>query len=147
VKLKNYTSGVPIDRSVSNIERKLVEAGATRISKVYDGMKLTGVVFQIGNIVFKLPSRVDQVEKAMMSEIRKPRPGTADRIRDQAARTAWKILSEWAEIQVTLVRLQQAEAIEVFLPYVWDMKTDKTLFEKIKEGKFKMLSYEEPKNA
>lgn len=147
MKLKNYTSGVPIDRSVSNIERKLVEAGATRISKVYDGMKLTGVVFQIGNIVFKLPSRVDQVEKAMMSEIRKPRPGTADRIRDQAARTAWKILSEWAEIQVTLVRLQQAEAIEVFLPYVWDMKTDKTLFEKIKEGKFKMLSYEEPKNA
>jgi hypothetical protein len=88
MKLKNYTSGVPVDRSVANIERKLVEAGATRISKVYAGQELAGVMFQIGNVVFKLPSRVDQVEKAMMAEVRKPRKETAARIKDQAARTA-----------------------------------------------------------
>jgi len=77
-----------------------------------------------------------------MAEIRKPRRETAEKIKDQAARTAWKILAEWAEIQVTLVHLQQAEAIEVFLPYAWDAGKDQTLFERLKEGKFKLIAYE-----
>ena len=61
--LKNYTSTVQADRSVSLIEHELVCAGAQHISKWYDpeAKTLEGIMFQMSanerNLVFRLPSR------------------------------------------------------------------------------------------
>ena len=45
MKLKNYTSSIPPDRSVALIEKKLVEVGADHIAKSYEKGKLCGIVF------------------------------------------------------------------------------------------------------
>lgn len=39
-----------------------------------------------------------------------------------------------------MIKMEQAEAIQVFLPYIYDGKTDKTLFEKLKSSNFKQLT-------
>lgn len=143
--LRNYTSEVSVDRSVSLIERELVNAGAMHISKPYDeDGNLAGIMFQIPNngrpLIFKLPVRWKTCFKIMMAEVRKPLPTTEERVKQQAQRTAWKILYEWTAIQVSLIKLEQADVIEVFLPYAYDPSKDQTFFERLKAGGFKQLS-------
>ena len=143
--IKNYTSTVPSDRSVSFIEHRLVSAGATHISKVYEGepLRLRGITFQIPingiPLLFKLPAKTDAVFKVLYAEVRKPRPTTKQTIEEQAERTSWKILADWVDIQISMIKLEQAEFIEVFLPYSWDPNKNQTLFEKFKDGGFKQL--------
>lgn len=143
--LKNYTSSVPVINSIGRIEHRLAQSGATHIAKTYDKERPIGMIFQIpvNNIpmTFKLPAKTDKVFEHMIKQrSRPPQPSQKDAIRMQADRTAWKILSDWVEIQVSLIQLDQAEAVEVFLPYVYDGKKDQTLFDKMKEANFKLLN-------
>lgn len=59
--------------------------------------------------------------------------------KDQARRTAWKILYEWVQIQVSMIQIEQVEIMEVFLPYAYDKEKNETYFEKIKANGFKQL--------
>ena len=38
--------------------------------------------------------------------------------REQAQRTAWKILQDWVEVQMSMIKLKQADPMQIFLPYV-----------------------------
>jgi hypothetical protein len=143
--IKNYTSSVPVERSVMLIEHQLSRAGASTISKWYDENKdLAGISFQIVTngipMVFRLPAKWKECEKVFVREIRRPTPQKTQSAKEQAQRTAWKILYEWVMIQVSLIELQQAEVIEVFLPYYYDPGTDKTFFERLKGSGFKQLA-------
>lgn len=146
--LKNYTSSVPVINSIGRIEHRLAQAGATFISKAYAEDKSgrpIGMIFQIPvkdvPVTFKLPAKTERVFDYMIKlRNRPPNESQKEAILMQADRTAWKILSDWIEIQVSLIQLDQAEAIEVFLLYVYDGKSDKTLFDKMKDGGFKQLS-------
>jgi len=142
--LKNYTSKVPVSRSVSGIEAKLVYHGANNILKEYDKEKqLTGICFNLeieGRMTpFKLPARVDKCRKVLWASIRRPSRGTEKRVKEQAERTAWKILSDWVDIQMSMIELQQTEMMEVFLPYLYNYDTKLSYFETLKEKKFKGL--------
>ncbi len=147
--LKNYTSTVSVIKSISRIEDRLARAGATHIAKIYEegstGRPI-GMIFQISSndipMTFKLPAKIEAVFKVFMQEMKKPRSSTKANIKAQADRTAWKILSDLIDIQVSLIQLNQVEAIEVFLPYMYDSKSDRTLFEKMKQENFKMLEKE-----
>jgi hypothetical protein len=142
--LKNYTSTVPVSRSVNHIEDRLVRFGAKSIMKEYDARKALEAVFFIivdhgREIPIKLPARVSNVELVLKGEVRKPKAGTYERIREQAERTAWKLVSDWVDIQLSLVELGQVELIEVLLPYVYDVGQKQTFFEKIKGNAFELL--------
>jgi hypothetical protein len=148
VKLRNYTSGSPVDRSISFIERRLVEAGATQIAKSYGkGGSLVGVTFSMPGFngkpaIVQLPANVDQCERAFLAEVKRHRKGTAEKIRLQAERTAWKLLADWVDVQVSMIALQQAEPLEIFLPYLYDSKLDQTLYRALKTGnEFKALPF------
>lgn len=141
--IKNYTSGVAADRSVSKIEQTLVDLGATNISKQYIDGKLAAISFLIlvnGNTVpFKLPARVDKVREALRKSYKRISTPALRKITEQADRTAWKIVSDWVEIQATLIRLEQAEFLEVFLPYAYKIEQDQTFFERLKSTNYKAL--------
>lgn len=141
--IKNYTSQVPAEKSISRIEKLLVEVGALNINKSYENGTLRAIIFLIsvrGNtMMFKLPAKVEIVERVLKNDVKRPRPGTYERISEQAERTAWKIVLDWVEAQIAMIKLEQAEFIEVFLPYHYSPELNQTLFERLESGNFKLL--------
>ncbi len=143
--IKNYTSSVSVARSISYIEQKLTQNGANKILKEYGPTgRIDCICFSIQiegrDIHFKLPARVDRCEQTLRNNLSKrARPETLKKIPAQAERTAWKILSDWVEIQMAMIELAQVEVLEVFLPYVYDTVKRQTFFEGIKRTKYKAL--------
>ena len=141
--IKNYTSTVAINKSVQHIEDQLIRHGAQEILKIIEGGKLVGIAFIISvsgkNIPFRIPARLDRVEKKLRELIRRPINGTLQRVAEQAGKTAWKILSDWVDIQMTLIDLEQAELAEVFMPFAYDHRTKQTFFEQVKKADFCLL--------
>lgn len=141
--LKNYTSEVPAHRSMSTIEKNLVDAGATDISKKYEEGICRAITFRMlinqQPLFFKLPAQVDACFKVMWAEVKRPRPETKGNVIRQSEMTAWKIVCDWVEVQLSMIRLDQCEALQVFLPYVYDPSSDQTFYDKLKGTGFKAL--------
>jgi hypothetical protein len=140
--LKNYTSSVPVAKTVSRIEEVIAKSGASGITKDYEAGHLTALCFHIslpnGKLVtIRLPANTEAVQQAMLKNVKRQRAGTRAKIMEQAERTAWKLMQDWVEIQLSLIEMQQAEWLQVFLPYIWDGK--QTLYTMLKEGQFKAL--------
>lgn len=148
--LKNYTSTVPASRSVQRIENKLVACGARKILKLYENNKLSGIAFIMDingqQMPFRMPARVGRVEEQFKAKIRRPRSDTYKNIAAQAERTAWKLLSDWIEVQVSLIELQQVKFLEIFLPYVYNAEKDQTYFEELESNGFKQLTFKAGNN-
>lgn len=71
-----------------------------------------------------------------------------NKVCEQAERTSWKLLHEWVHIQITMIAMEQAEALQVFLPYAYDSKKDETFFERLKGNGFKQLpSHQQTENS
>lgn len=143
MKLKNYTSLLSPEKSIMQIEKKLVEIGALHIAKSYENGRPSGIMFQIQNKdgprSFKLPANIKAITEIMLSKIKRPQPGTQGRIREQAERTGWKVLLDWVEVQITMILIGRREVTEVFLPYLYDFQKDETLYQKLISGGFKQL--------
>lgn len=133
---------VPIERTILRIEMALTTGGAVGITKDYKDGELEAISFSIPSpekrlVAIKLPANVDAVYEVLMSFMKRPRAETEKRLRAQAARTAWKLIQDWVQIQMTMIKMRQAELIQVFLPYLWDGKN--TFYGTLKEGGFKLL--------
>lgn len=144
-KIINYTSTVPIEKSISHIEETLVLYGAKDIMKRYDSAgRLSSICFIIPfndkTIPFKLPAKIDACNKKFKESVKKPRQGTWKKIEQQAERTAWKIISDWIDIQTSMIELEQLELLQAFMPHVYDPHKEKTFYEEMKESKFLALT-------
>ena len=142
--IKNYTSDVPVNRTVARIEEVLAQSGACSIQKEYgpEG-SVSALRFELEtpsrkNVFIRLPVDPDKVFKALAKSVRHPQRGTMDRIREQAGRTAWKLMQDWVEVQVSLIKMEQVEPLEVFMPYVL-VSRHQTLFQQLKESQYKAL--------
>lgn len=142
--IKNYTTSIPAEKSLSNIEVHLVKVGVTNISKNYDNGLVESIVFKYdykGNSrLFKLQVNSDSVFTILKSKVKRPREGTLDKIKVQSVMTAWKILSDWVEVQCALIQMEQAEFMQAFLPYLFDFESNQTLFQKVSNGSIKLLN-------
>ena len=143
--IKNYTSTVDASRSMAKIEELLVEIGATNINKQYTDKICTGITFLLFDqqlqqtLPFHLNAQVEECFLILWKDVKRPRPDTKEQLKKQAAKTAWKILSDWTEIQCSMILLGQAKPLQMFLPFMYDMKTNETLFDKVSAGKVKLL--------
>lgn len=143
--LKNYTSSVPAAQTIANIERLLVNAGATGFQKIFTNKLCTALIFLIEfkpgqKVAIKVPGNVELCAEALWKEylgnVVKPRKTKAD-FYDQAARTAWKLAQDDIAVQISLIQLRQKDFLQAFMSQVWDGHT--TLYERIRDGGFKML--------
>jgi len=140
--IKNYTSGVPVERTIMRIEMALISGGAVGIMKDYIDGRISAISFSIPSlekrlVSVRLPANAEAVYEVFLSAMKRPRKETLNRLHDQADRTAWKLVQDWVEIQMAMIKMQQAELIQVFLPYIWDGK--QTFYNLIKSGNYKML--------
>ena len=141
--MKNYTSTVSATKSMNKIEHYLAQNGVLNISKTYNDNHIEAIYFQVNvngaTIPFKLPANVEACYNVLKLQRRRPPNKSQEKaLREQAERTAWKIISEWIEIQMSLIEMEQAEFMEIFLPYV--ALNDTTFYNKIKKDGFKLLS-------
>lgn len=142
--LKNYTTTVPWEKTVGRIEALVSEMGAHAIQKDLSGGVLKAMRFAIylpgeekREVFVRLPADEEAVYTVLRRGYRQWRYSMEDRVREQARRTAWKIMQDWLEVQLTLIRLQRVEFLQVFLSYVWDGET--TFYDRLKTGSFKQL--------
>jgi hypothetical protein len=57
---------------------------------------------------FHLKAQVEECFTILWKEVKRPRPDTKAILKQQANKTAWKILSDWTEIQSSMILLGQA---------------------------------------
>ena len=143
--IKNYTSTVSSLKSIAHIEQKLVENGARNIIKMYDEkQEIEAICFSImidNNLVgFKLPAKVSDAYELFRSlRTRYMTDAQKRTLKEQAERTAWKLVSDWVDIQMAMIELKQAEFAEIFLPYIYYGKDQPSFFEQIKGSGFRLL--------
>jgi len=142
--LKNYTSQISANRSISWIEAKLASSGARQILKTYDPEgRVEGIAFIIPingtSMSFKLPAQVDACEAVLKSSVRRPTETTYKRIKEQSERTAWKIVADWLDAQMAMIELSQVEFLQVFMAYLYSHNQQKTFYQIAKEKGFQKL--------
>ena len=143
--IKNYTSTIEASRSMAKIEELLVEIGATNINKQYVEKVCTGITFLLFDqqlqktLPFHLKAQFEECFTILWKDVKRPRPDTKATLQVQANKTAWKILSDWTEIQCSMILLGQAKPLQMFLPFMYDNKNNETLFDKVSSGKMKLL--------
>lgn len=138
----NYTTQIAVDKTLGEIQRMLAKAGAQATLTEYDDDgHITALSFRMmyqGMVVsFRLPAQVDRIHVLLQREADRPK----FRTREQAIRVAWRIIKDWVEAQLALVAAEQAEMVEVFLPYAQNPKTGNTLFHQLAGNNFKQLGY------
>lgn len=136
--LKNYTTTISIEKTISEIEKILAINGASHIFKMYDDKGVpSALAFKIKvdgerYIDFKLPMESEKIfEVFKKSKIEKRYKNI-----EQAKRTGWRIIKDWIYAQMALIEIHVVKFEQVFLPYMYDIKTDQTLFQKYEERNF-----------
>jgi hypothetical protein len=151
--LKNYTSEVPVSQTIYRIEQVLIQCGVTAIAKDYGlGAKVVAITFKVDGpdghpMAIRLPANEAAAQEALWKDYigddllpdgklkwpsRKRR--TKESFKDQGERTAWRIVKDWVEVQMSMIQCGQADILQVFLPYVFDGKV--TYYQALKEAKF-----------
>ena len=139
--IKNYTTDIPVEQTIAEMQQLLVQNGARGIALEYDERgTIKDIFFKVivnkKELPFRLPANADNVYTALHA-------GTPDHYhtrygeqwRAEAERIAWRICKTWLEAQITLINLEQAKLEEVFLPYLI-LPGNKTLFETMERNQF-----------
>lgn len=119
--LLNYTTTVPVARTVAQVHGLLVEAGARSISTNYDAAAHPiGLGFLVetlhGERSFSMPVVADRVQRVLVREGVPGRYSTPE----HAERVAWRIVKDWLEAQLAIIRTEMVTLDQVMLPYMQD---------------------------
>lgn len=152
--LKNYTSDVPVSESIRRIEHVLLQCGVTGIMKEYAAnQKIVAITFRVTGEdgkpwMIRLPAKEqeatdalflmyadgDQISKDGQSVCNYRKKLNRKDFVAQGERTAWRIVKDWIEVEMSRIQLKQGDIMEVFLSYTWDGK--RTYYEALKESNY-----------
>jgi hypothetical protein len=137
----NYTTSISAEKTIGEIQKLLQKAGAQAIMTEFDEGIVSSISFRMmtphGLIAFRLPCNTQGVFKALKQEAQ-PRYQT----KEQASRVAWRIVKDWVEVQIAMLDAEQADTVELFLPFAQD-NAGVTVYERLKKSDFKMLTHQE----
>lgn len=139
----NYTTSIAAEKTLGEIQGKLAKAGAQAVMVEYDDEGVTSAVsFRMlcrdVMVSFRLPAQIDRIYVLLQRDKKVPRKLTS---REQAARVAWRIIKDWIEAQLAIVEAEQAEMVEVFLPYAQNPHTGQTMYEQLAHDQFALLEH------
>jgi hypothetical protein len=153
MRIKNYTSGVPISETIIKIERLLISCKVLGIAKEYgpngEVVALTfGMPYEGRTIAVRLPVEIDDCHESLWQDYAGgcsiSRDGNSvldsykrkrrQEFREQAERTAWKLAQDWLEVELSRVKLRQGSVAQIFMAYIWDGNRNQTLFQRFKES-------------
>lgn len=150
-KIKNFSTEISPEKTTGQIERILAEHGANKVVKEYEAGILVFMAFEIrtarGILPIKLPANLDRIMVKFREQVddgklaRKYYDG--EWAEAQASRVAWRIIKDWIEAQLWLLDIGMARVEEIFLPYLYNPVTKKTMFELMEEKGFNQLALPE----
>ena len=133
--LKNYTSQVPADRSIAEIQAALVKHGAIGVSYEFGaGGRIDALYFRLTvhgqPVQFALPVNWKLFQVVLKEQ----------KVRDwqdeaYCYRVAWRNLRDWVLAQLALYETAMVELPQVFLPFAQN-QSGRTLYEAVKGGRF-----------
>lgn len=129
--IANYTTDVPVSRSIEACRKLLVDAGAEYLSIQYSPGAIS-LLFVLGERNYILPARWQGVKRVMDADRRK---GETDP--EQAKRVAWRHIHDWLRAQIAMVQSGQVEAREVLMPY--ELIEGETVFNLMEANRTKLL--------
>lgn len=112
--LKNYTTSVSVEKTLSEIQGKLAYVGAKRIMTEYDDTgNVVALSFQLElngqQLAFSLPTDWRPVAQVLERQRAVPK----SRLEEQARRTAWRITKDWVDAQVAREILKAVNKLQI----------------------------------
>jgi hypothetical protein len=123
----NYSTNIPVARTVGEVQGLLAEHGADAIAVSYRDKVPVGITFTLagpgGGRAFSLPVNVDGVHQVLAEQHRTGKikshvSKAAVTSPEQAARVAWRVLKDWVEAQLAIIEASMATLEQVMLPYL-----------------------------
>jgi len=121
--LLDYTTSVPVSRTIAQIQARLVEHGARAVMMEYDDRgRIKALAFNVimpnGDLPIRLPIDTAATLKVLQRQYaNREIPGRYAN-EEHAYRVAWRIIKDWVEAQMSLLETEMVKMQEIFLPYV-----------------------------
>jgi len=117
--LFKYTTQVPTDKTIAEVQKLLIANGASAILLEYDGegyIKALSFKLRIGeeDAGFNLPCDWRPVLKILEEDSSVPNRYANT---EQAVRVGWRIINEWLKAQMAIIQTNMVKFDQVFLPY------------------------------
>lgn len=136
----NYTTQIKAEKTIAEIQEKLAKFGVQSVLTEYNDGIVSALFFRItssqGFLSYRIPTKYEQIFYLLKGDKKVP---TKLKTKEQAAKVAWRIVKDWIEAQLAFIEADQVELKEVFLPFM-QIEVGKTLYDKIKENDFKLLT-------
>lgn len=138
----NYTTTIPVDKTLGEVSRLLARSGAASVSTHYgDDGTAVGLGFALktahGPRTFDLPVNVLGVQLAIAAAAKRGVGSKMNREKlhsvEHAERVAWRVAKDWLEAQLALIEAGMATLDQVMLPYLVARADGATLYEVYQE--------------
>lgn len=131
--IANYTTGVPVSRSMMEVQELLMRAGAKSVRIDYQDREPHALAFLLTihdtDVPYQLPANAEGMLRAMKADRKVPRHFCN---LDRARMVAWRTVKDWLRAQFALVEAEQATLAEVMLPYAVTA-SGRTLYRELEE--------------
>lgn len=135
--IKNYTTSIKAEKSVSEIQKILGKGGASSVSIDFEANQPSAVRFslKVGNeeLWFRLPSN----PQGILSTMKRDGVRGSYRNMEQARNVSWRIIKDWLDAQMAIIDAGQAKATEVFLSYLLQ-PSGETIYQKFENQQLKL---------
>ena len=116
--IRNYTTKVPANRSIQEIQETLVAHGATGVLLEYEigTGRIQALKFILVLNERRLPFQLPVDWRAFQRVLEKQRVAKY-RDEDYCYRVAWRVVRDWVMSQMALFETQMVTIPQIFLPY------------------------------
>lgn len=124
----NYTTAIPADRTIGEMQTMLGKAGAAAVAITYQGGEPAGMRFTLatpsGLRAFALPVDIEAMQRLLHAQESKGQFKSSRKAAgtysspEHATRVAWRVVKDWLAAQLTIIEAQMATLDEVMLPYL-----------------------------
>lgn len=119
----NYTTKVPVARTISEIQTMLVKQGADGVAVRYSDQEAAGLSFTLltahGSRMFSLPVDTAAVHRVLIAQSNAGEFNNKNwTTPEHARRVAWRVLKDWLAAQLAIIEAQMASLDQVMLPYM-----------------------------
>lgn len=121
--LLDYTTKVPVSRTIAQIQAKLVEHGARAVMMEYgDDGRIKALAFKVkmpnGELPIRLPINAAATLRVLQRQWDERLIESKYAKDDQAYRVTWRNIFHWVSAQMALLETEMVRMEEIFLPYV-----------------------------